>query len=226
MASGTFNFNLLSRDYPYNAATDTPRGHFSYSFSFNWSTNGSQLTLSTANIPMITWGVCSNAGFALRVMFHPHGGWPQILAEAQTGAVTCSGLTPSQRPWNVTYQIQDLFAAIPHTYNLPSGGELWLEYGMLNQPAPTPNLPNAMPYITWTQKDQVPVEIPDPDYRPGSRMLAGVEYSCNRPTGANERRSAGVNWELRTMDGGWGTGNPPERRIGGVNRNQSKVGIE
>lgn len=107
---------------------------------------------------------------------------------------------------------------------LTHGGSLIVAFGSTLAPAPTPSLPNAFPSVAISEGDQVAVIIPDLDYRPGSRWIDGMEHSCNRPGGANERRVGGTNVELRTTAGG--IGNPPERRVGGQNRNQNRVGSE
>lgn len=63
------------------------------------------------------------------------------------------------------------------------------------------------------------------DYRPGQRKLSGTWYSHNRNGGVCSRK-VGSWTELRTLDGGSGTGNPPSRKASGVWYNQRKVGQE
>lgn len=64
-----------------------------------------------------------------------------------------------------------------------------------------------------------------PDYRPGSRMVNGVEESCNRSGGWACRMVDGKEVELRTKIGNSTTGDPPYRKINNEERNQNKIGL-
>lgn len=64
------------------------------------------------------------------------------------------------------------------------------------------------------------------DYRPGQRKISGTWYSHNRTGGVCSRKVSGIWSELRTLDGGSGTGNPPSRRTSGTWYNQYKLGQE
>lgn len=64
------------------------------------------------------------------------------------------------------------------------------------------------------------------DYRPGQRKLSGTWYSHNRNNGVCSRKVSGSWTELRTLDGGTGTGNPPSRKTSGTWYNQRKIGAE
>lgn len=225
MANGTFNFNLLSRDYPYNSATDSPKGSRSYTFHFTWETNGNQLTLGLGSAPTVSWYVCSGAGFTMRVKFRPHGGGPvQTLTEYNTNITPCP--TQIEDKYNVRTIVLRCWDGIQKNFTLSAGGELWMEFGMLNLPAPTDEQPYAMPRIQESTSDQVPVEIPDPDYRPGQRKISNTWYSHNRGNGAANRKVGGTWTEMKTMDGGSGTGNPPSRKATGTWYNQRKLGTE
>ena len=63
------------------------------------------------------------------------------------------------------------------------------------------------------------------DYRPGERKVNGTWSSHNRGSGWAERKN-GSWYELRTKEGGTGSGDPPERKISGSWKNQSKLGAE
>lgn len=62
------------------------------------------------------------------------------------------------------------------------------------------------------------------DYRPGERKISGTWQSHNRSGGVCSRKVNGSWVELRTLNGGVGTGNPPSRKTNGTWYNQRKVG--
>lgn len=64
------------------------------------------------------------------------------------------------------------------------------------------------------------------DYRPGERKVNGAWMSHNRTVGKCERKVNGVWTEMRTLNGGVGTDNPPSRKQSGLWYNQRKVGQE
>ena len=63
-------------------------------------------------------------------------------------------------------------------------------------------------------------------YMPGSRVISGIERSCNRVGGSNERMVAGAGQKLYTTAGGILTNNPPQRRSSNQNFNQNLIGME
>lgn len=63
-------------------------------------------------------------------------------------------------------------------------------------------------------------------YRPGERKISGTWTSTNRQAGACERKTNGYWDDLRTIDGGTGTGDPPSRKSSGTWYNQRKLGQE
>lgn len=65
-----------------------------------------------------------------------------------------------------------------------------------------------------------------PDYRPGQRLIGGTWQSHNRSGGRCHRLVGGSWTEMRTENGGTGTGNPPLRRTNNTWYNQRKVGQE
>lgn len=65
-----------------------------------------------------------------------------------------------------------------------------------------------------------------PDYRPGQRLIGGTWQSHNRSGGRCHRLVGGQWTEMRTENGGVGTGNPPLRRVNNAWVNQKKVGQE
>lgn len=64
------------------------------------------------------------------------------------------------------------------------------------------------------------------DYRPGNVRYNGEWKSTNRSVGKCHVRQNGQWVEMRTLNGGSGTGNPPSRRTGGAWKNQYKIGSE
>lgn len=64
------------------------------------------------------------------------------------------------------------------------------------------------------------------DYRPGERKISGTWMSHNRSSGKCERKVNGTWTEMRTLNGGTGTGNPPSRKTSGTWYNQRKEGQE
>ena len=62
------------------------------------------------------------------------------------------------------------------------------------------------------------------DYRPGERKVNGTWSSHNRTNGGWAERKNGSWEEMRTINGGTGSGDPPERKISGSWKNQSKLG--
>lgn len=65
-----------------------------------------------------------------------------------------------------------------------------------------------------------------PDYRPMARIVNGREMSCNRSGGFLARMVNGQEVELRTLNGGVGTGNPPSIVRNNTEVNQRKIGNE
>lgn len=65
-----------------------------------------------------------------------------------------------------------------------------------------------------------------PDYRPGQRLIGGTWQSHNRSAGKCNRLVNGAWTEMRTENGGVGTGNPPLRMVNNAWVNQKKVGQE
>lgn len=63
-------------------------------------------------------------------------------------------------------------------------------------------------------------------YRPGERRVSGAWSSHNRSGGACERKVSGTWTEMRTIDGGTGTGDEPTRKQSGTWYNQRKLGAE
>lgn len=63
-------------------------------------------------------------------------------------------------------------------------------------------------------------------YRPGERKVSGSWKSHNRSGGACERKVNGSWNELRTIDGGVGTNDPPSRKASGNWYNMRKIGGE
>lgn len=63
-----------------------------------------------------------------------------------------------------------------------------------------------------------------PDYRPGQRKISSTWESHNRSAGVCSRKVSGTWTELRTLDGGVGTSDPPSIKTSGTWYNQKKIG--
>lgn len=63
-------------------------------------------------------------------------------------------------------------------------------------------------------------------YRPGEHKVSGTWSSHNRSGGACERKVNGTWTEMRTIDGGVGTSDPPSRKTSNTWYNQRKIGAE
>lgn len=212
MASGTLQVRVLSRDYPYNAGTDSPKGHFTNVYNINWSVDESnRLHLSYGGQASgSTFWYVINTGTTCRVWFNG-----QVVASSNKSPVNSD---------HVHDLLAHLIGKLP-PIQLTTGGQLKISFGSDLPPAPTPSLPNAFPSHVMTEGDQVPVIIPDPDYRPGARYAGGAWHSHNRGGGKCEIKKGGWH-EMRTMDGGSGNDNHPTVRRGGVWKNQRKIGNE
>ena len=77
------------------------------------------------------------------------------------------------------------------------------------------NAPTANLVAIWTEF-----------YRPGERRVSGTWSSHNRSGGGCERKVSGTWTEMRTIDGGTGTGDEPTRKSSGTWYNQRKLGAE
>lgn len=75
--------------------------------------------------------------------------------------------------------------------------------------------PTRTLYAVWTEF-----------YRPGEHRVGGTWRSHNRSGGACERKVSGTWTEMRTIDGGVGTNDPPSRKTSGTWYNQRKIGAE
>lgn len=82
-------------------------------------------------------------------------------------------------------------------------------------------LPNIYTDVMWIGVNFM--NILPKDYRPGQRKVNGQWFSLNRSNGVCDRVGYG---EMRTLDGGVGTNDPPSRKQNGVWYNMKKIGIE
>lgn len=211
--NGTLTVKVVSRDYPYNAGTDSPKGHSSQTHSINWTSDGRTLTLTYGSMIAGTgyggnWYVI-NSGTSCRV-------W---LNGVQ---VASSNKSPVQNTL-VKDLLADLIRRLPAQIAIPGGGQLKVSFGSDRPPAPTAENPHAFPSEAVSQSDQIVVVIPDPDYRPGARKLANSWWSLNRAGGRCERKGSDAWYEMRTKEG---INDPPSIKKAGQWRNQAKIGAE
>ena len=80
--------------------------------------------------------------------------------------------------------------------------------------------------VTQSSPSKTIYAVWEKDYRPGERKISGTWRSHNRSAGKCERKVSGTWTEMRTIDGGVGTGNEPTRKSSGTWYNQRKVGLE
>lgn len=95
----------------------------------------------------------------------------------------------------------------------------WLYDGVVYQPGDSLTLTSAAPTAVlvaqWLDS-----------YHPGQRKISGTWSSLNRTGGLCRRKVNGSYDDLRTIDGGTGTGDPPSRKTSGTWYNQRKCGQE
>ena len=169
-----------------------------------------------------TWWVCTtserpNEGYVImEVQVNYGSGWQTITSSSvkraicrygQTNAIeaslTCiNGLGTPTLTANCTMRI--------------------LYYADLN-PHPSADLQNAFPSESYSAEVQVPIDI-TVDYRPGEVLTGGVWKSTDRSGGKSHLLQNNSWVEMRTSDGGVGTGNPPSRMSSGSWKNQYKIG--
>lgn len=138
----------------------------------------------------------------------------RIRYDANGGAGAPSDTTGSSSASSQTLTVS---STVPARTNYRFDG--WGYNGNLYHGGDTVTIQKNNPTITltaqWTEF-----------YRPGERKVSGVWSSHNRSGGACERKENGTWVELRTIDGGVGTSDPPSRKTSDTWYNQRKTGTE
>lgn len=232
MASGTIILNAKSVDGTtgacYTAATagNFGRGAVDANVTFNYNVNASGLlTISYGSVsyPHGTWCVCSSNGYHLEVDFSTNGSaWSTIMSHHQNDWTSCG--TCNNSSYNRVGVIAEALSAGLTPVVLPQSGYIRIRMWTQNA-CPTADFPNAFPNDAASTVTAVPVHI-DVDYRPGEVRINGVWKSTNRSGGKCQIVRNGTWTDMKTTDGGTGTGNPPSRRINGAWKNQSLIGSQ
>lgn len=198
------------------------RGYRTISTTVNVTVNQHTLSFSSAGTTGSVWGICgSTTAYRICVdaQYNTGGGW-QTIAHNEMGVAICPSLT------NAHQVVNGLVDGLP-SVTVAASGQLRLIYYANRNPDPSPDLPNAFPNSTYAEASQTAIHIDVvTDYRPGERKIDGTWRSLNRSGGKCERKVNGSWVELRTENGGVGTGNPPSRKQNGTWYNQRKVGVE
>lgn len=125
-------------------------------------------------------------------------------------------------------------ATTSHNFTIPNTAPTWGDYIFLGW-SRTQHSGSCTPAdVEYVAGDTFTVEKTNPtrtlyavwmkDYRPGAVRVSGDWKSTNRTGGKCHLLSNGSWVEMRTIDGGSGTGNPPSRRTSGAWKNQYKIG--
>lgn len=147
--------------------------------------------------------------------------WTSTLSyNANGGSGAPGNQTHSNSASSSSYN-QTISSTIPTRTNYRFDG--WADSSSASTPAYQPggsvtiykSSPSKTIYAVWTEF-----------YRPGERKVSDTWRTHNRSGGACERKVSGTWTEMRTIDGGTGTGDPPSRKTSGTWYNQRKIGAE
>lgn len=232
MASGNITLYIESVDY--NGGGAYTRGAQYSNLNARWNVDGSgwlTLTEESYSTNTANWWICSSASTDIdryrvewKVQYKPDGGsWTTLYTAREAVLGPCSSYT-YQTGTNVKRMMENFCNGFPGA-QLTQSGELRVVCGANLAPAPDAEYPWAFPNDVYSESSQVPVHI-DVDYRPGAVLVGGTWKSTNRSAGKCHLRSGGSWVEMKTADGGTGTGNPPSRRTSGTWKNQYKIGSD
>lgn len=226
--SGSITITLKSIDYigalpsgtcynPGNAGS-FGRGASNLNTTVNWTINDSNLLSFSygGSTGSTGWYVCANAGFTLEIQFSTDQvNWTTIASSHTDDYTEC---IPSR---TVVGMAQTLVGSLLPVV-LTQSGYIRI-YTWTPTACPTTDLPYAYPTQSGSQAVAVPIYI-EVDYRPGAVKYSDGWKSTDRSGGKCEIRSNNSWVEMKTQDGGSGTGNPPSLRTSGSWKNQRKVG--
>lgn len=223
MASGTVTLRTESVDY------GGGRGACVLTNTIGWEVNSSGdihfWSISSSDNVGGTWAVCGNQPYWLimepQVSYDGGNSWNTLGSVTKTIA-SCAGSFSTYT--NTVSASTELIGQLG-SYHLSNNCLLRFLYCTNSAPAPTQALPNAFPDSGYSAATQVPVVI-EVSYRPGERKVSGTWRSHNRSGGACERKSNGSWYEMKTTNGGSGTGDEPTRKQSGTWYNQRKIGAE
>lgn len=222
MASGTVILSTQSVDYP------SGRGHVVLTNNIGWSTSGNTISFSnqgSSDNVGGTWVLCGENNYHLimepQVSYDGGNNWT-ALAHLTKPISTCN--TSQSNYTNAVNSSNELINQLG-SYTLSGNCLLRFLYCTNSAPAPTAQLPYAFPDSGYSAATQVPVVV-EVSYRPGERKVSGTWRSHNRSGGKCERKSNGSWYEMKTTNGGTGTGDEPTRKSSGTWYNQRKIGVE
>lgn len=141
------------------------------------------------------------------VKYNANGGTGAPSDSTKTSSGDSTTITLSNtRPTRTSYRFEGWAnSSTATTSDYQPGGTITIQ-----KSSPTKTI-----YAVWTEY-----------YRPGEHKVNGSWKSHNRSGGACERKVNGSWVELRTIDGGVGTTDPPSKKANGVWYNQRKVGSQ
>ena len=232
MASGNITLYIESVDY--NGGGPYTRGHFYSNLNARWNVDSSgTLTLSEDSYSTNSnnWWICSSRATDIndyrvewKVQYKPDGGsWGTLYTAKVAVKGPCANFDYTTGT-NVKNMMESFCNGFPGI-QLTQSGELRVVCGANLAPAPDAGYQWAFPNDVYSEASQVPVHI-EIDYRPGAVLTGGAWKSTNRSGGKCHLRSGGSWAEMKTADGGTGTGNPPSRRTSGTWKNQYKIGSD
>ena len=223
MASGTVTLRTESVDYGGGRGacvlTNTIGWSVNSSGDISFSNNGSWDNVGGS------WVLCGENNYHLimepQVSYDNGNSW-SALAHLTHAISSCSASFSNYT--NAVAASNTLINQLG-TYHLSGNCLLRFIYCTNSAPAPTAALPNAFPNAAYASTTQTPVVV-EVSYRPGERKVSGTWRSHNRSGGVCERKSNGSWYEMKTTNGGSGTGDEPTRKQSGTWYNQRKIGAE
>lgn len=222
MASGTVTLSTQSVDY------GGGRGAVVLANNIGWSTSGDTISFSnqgSSDTASGSWILCGENNYHLilepQVSYDGGNTWV-ALAHLTKAISTCN--TSSSNYTNAVASSNELINQLG-SYHLNGNCKLRFLYCTNSAPAPTAALPHAFPDSGYSAATQVPVDV-EVSYRPGERKVSGAWRSHNRSGGKCERKTNGSWYEMKTTNGGVGTGDEPTRKQNGTWYNQRKSGAE
>lgn len=223
MASGQITVLTESVDWP-----NYTRGACTLTNIIGWSVDNSGKisfhSIDSSDNVGGTWWVCTtsvlpNEGYVImEVQVNYGGGWQTVTSSSVKRAVCNQGQTNA---------IEASLTCISNlgTPTLTANCTMRILYYADLNPHPSSDLKNAFPSESYSAEVQVPVDV-TVDYRPGEVLTSGTWKSTNRSGGKCQILNSGTWTEMKTADGGTGTGNPPSIRKSGSWKNQSLIGSQ
>lgn len=203
------------------------RGAVTNSITLNWTVdNNGVLSVSHGGTTGGNWYVASVNGYNLEIDFSTDNtNWTNILHSFRN-----EWPTPARDYSHTVDNISRLLVGDLSTYTLTQSGYIRARMWTLRA-CPTCGgisgqdvWPNAFPNDAASSATAVPIYI-EVDYRPG-KIWNGLDWKSHNRSGGADNIYNGSTWrEMKTTDGGSGTGDPPSIYNNGW-KNQRKIGSE